>query len=54
MDTGAVSDTELMNCCLSEGDDLNQEGVLPVILREVSSRVRKIEWLMVSKAAVKA
>ena len=44
----------LMYWCLSERYDLNQESAVPVIPREDSRRVRRMEWLMVSKAALRS
>ncbi|CAL8299263.1 unnamed protein product [Merluccius merluccius] len=44
----------LMNWCLSGRYDVNQERVVPVMLMEVSRRVSRMEWLMVSKAALRS
>ena len=54
---GAVEEGQLlilMNCCLSERYDLSQVSAVPVMLREDSRRERRMEWLMVSKAAVRS
>lgn len=44
----------LMYWCRSERYDLNQERAVPVMLRDDSRRVRRIEWLMVSNAALRS
>ena len=42
----------LMNLCLFVRYDFSQERAEPVMLRDDSKRERRMEWLMVSKAAV--
>ena len=54
---GAVEEEQLfmwMNCCLSERYEVNQERAVPVMLMRDSRRVRRMEWLMESKAAVRS
>ena len=42
---------ELLSVCEIR---LNQESVVPVMLREDPRQERRMEWLMVSKAAVRS
>ena len=44
----------LMNWWWSERYDLNQERAVPVMWREDSKQIRRMEWLMVSKAALRS
>lgn len=54
-DRGAVEEVQLLILmkCLVVRYDLNQERVVPVILRDDSGQERRGMWLMLSKVAVR-